>query len=81
LKEKMETTVVTKMISWSTAYIEAFAKAYGLTNLTSDHLERMRELAPSAARLGGQLPRPKHKSDVPAPSFRAMPSNNAKLAK
>ena len=49
---------MTRSISQSVADIEAFAENFGLTKLTHDHLDRMRELAPIAAELGGKLPRP-----------------------
>lgn len=69
---------MTRSIPLSDIDIEAFAKNYGLTKLTPDHLNRMRELAPIAVEVGGKLPRPRHKSDVPAPCFKATPTNNAK---
>ncbi|MFY0613771.1 MAG: hypothetical protein JXQ99_19725 [Hyphomicrobiaceae bacterium] len=64
---------MTKSTLYSAAEIEAFAARYGLTKLTKDQLARMQELAPIAAELGGQLPRPSCKTDVPAPSFIAVP--------
>ncbi|MFT5510357.1 MAG: hypothetical protein ACI89J_003451 [Hyphomicrobiaceae bacterium] len=64
---------MTKPQPHSTAEIEAFAERYGLTKLTKEHLARMQELAPIAAELGGQLPRPSRKSDAPAPSFPVLP--------
>ena len=67
--------VVARSISQSAADIEAFAEKYGLTKLTHDHLARMQELAPVAAELGGKLPRPRRKSDLPAPRFNAMSIN------
>jgi hypothetical protein len=66
---------MSRSISQSVADIEAFAENYGLTKLTHDHLGRMRELAPIAAELGGKLPRPRHKSDVPAPCFKVTSTN------
>jgi len=62
-----------KPTPYSADEIEAFAARYGLTKLTKEHLVRMQELAPTAAVLGGQLPRPSRKSDAPAPSFTAVP--------
>ena len=64
---------MTKPAPYSAAEIEAFAARYGLTKLTKDQLARMQELAPIAAELGGQLPRPSRKSDAPAPSFTVIP--------
>ncbi len=58
---------------YSAAETEAFATRYGLTKLTKDHLARMQELAPIAAKLGGQLPRPNRKSHAPAASFTVIP--------
>lgn len=62
-----------KPTPFTTTEIEAFAARYGLTKLTKEHLVRLQELAPIAARLGNQLPRPKRKSDGPAPSFAVIP--------
>ena len=64
---------MTKPTPCSAAEIEAFAARYGLTKLTKDHLARMQELAPMAAGLGGQLPRPIRKTDAPAPGFTVVP--------
>ena len=64
---------MTKPAPYSAAEIEAFAARYGLTKLTKDQLARMQELAPIAAELGGQLPRPGRKSDAPAPGFTVIP--------
>lgn len=64
---------MTKLTPYSAAEIEAFAARYGLTKLTKDQLARIQELAPIAAILGGQLPRPSRKSDAPAPSFAVIP--------
>ena len=64
---------MTKPTPYSAAEIEAFAARYGLTKLTKDQLARMQELAPIAAVLGEQLPRPSSKSDAPAPSFAVIP--------
>ena len=64
---------MTKPAPFPATEIEAFATRYGLTKLTKDHLARMRELAPIASRLGGDLPRPNNKSDAPAPAFIVIP--------
>jgi aspartyl-tRNA(Asn)/glutamyl-tRNA(Gln) amidotransferase subunit A len=52
------------------AEIEAFARRYGLTNLTPDHLKRMTELADKVAATGRAVPRMPSKEDEPAHSFR-----------
>jgi aspartyl-tRNA(Asn)/glutamyl-tRNA(Gln) amidotransferase subunit A len=52
------------------AEIEAFARRYGLTNLTPDHLRRMTELADKVAATARALPRMPSKEDEPAHSFR-----------
>ena len=54
---------------YSREEIAAFARRYGLDNLTEEHLERMRTLAPYVSDLGRDLPRPARKSDAPAPLF------------
>ncbi len=49
--------------------ITAFARRYGLDNLTSEHLARMAELAVYVGELGRTLPRPPAKDNIPAPIF------------
>lgn len=46
--------------------IEAFAKRYGLTRLSAEHLARMRHLASYVSDLGRTLPRVASKTDAPA---------------
>jgi len=48
--------------------IAAFAKRYGLTRLTSEHLARMRELSSYVSDLGRTLPRVQNKEDRLPPS-------------
>lgn len=69
---------MTRSIPPSDTDMKAFAENFSLTQLTQDHLKRMRELAPIAAELGGKLPRPQHKSDMPAPCFKPTPTIFAK---
>lgn len=64
---------MTQSIPFSDAETEEFAKRYGLTKLTKDHLARMQELAPIASNLGRDLPRLDRKSDAPAPTFVVTP--------
>jgi aspartyl-tRNA(Asn)/glutamyl-tRNA(Gln) amidotransferase subunit A len=54
----------------SLAEIEAFARRYGLRNLSPDHLKRMAEIADKVAATGRGLPRMPSKEDEPAHSFR-----------
>ena len=49
--------------AYSADEITAFAKRYGLTRLTSQHLARMQELASYVSDLGRTLPRVQNKDD------------------
>jgi aspartyl-tRNA(Asn)/glutamyl-tRNA(Gln) amidotransferase subunit A len=61
---------MTEIPATSLSEIEAYARRYGLTNLTPEHLARLAELADKVAALGRSLPRMPSKEDEPAHSFR-----------
>lgn len=61
---------MTDIPATSLAEIEAYALRHGLTDLTSDHLKRLAELADKVAAAGRTLPRMPSKDDEPAHTFR-----------
>ncbi|RAI02000.1 hypothetical protein DLJ53_11490 [Acuticoccus sediminis] len=55
---------------WTPEEIAAFAARYGLTDLTPEMLDRMREIADKVAEASAAIPRMPRKDDEPAPVFR-----------
>ncbi len=61
---------MSKVLPFTPAEIEIFARRHGLTNFAPEHLPRLAELAEKVAETSRALPRLPSKSDEPAHVFR-----------
>ena len=55
---------------WTPEEIASFAARYGLSDLSPEMLDRMREIADKVAAASAAIPRMPRKDDEPAPVFR-----------